>query len=381
MSAFPRGENLDVRIKSFPGLRILDRFVLREMAGPFVFGMLCFTLIFVAGDLLFQAAQLIIERGVALGVVVRLFLYRLPEVVALTLPMSCLLSTLLGMTRLSSNSELIALKSLGVSFYRLLRPVVLAAFFIAAGALLFNETVVPFTTRAAENLMKYEIMKNQASALQEKVFLRDESGGELQRVIYLDRLDAAAGIIKGVMLHEFEEGRLVRTSLARDGVWKNGEWWIEDGQVFEVTERGVVRLLFRFERQKLALNLSPEQLQRSSRRPVDMSARELWSYIEQARTIGTNLSQLWVLFHLKLAVPWACVIMAVLGASFGSFQHGRSGSSVGFGISLILVFAYYVVMSLCRALGEAGNMPPSLAAWTPNGIFLAMGLFLSRRVD
>jgi lipopolysaccharide export system permease protein len=108
------------------------------MAGPFVFGILIFTLIFVAGDLLFQAAKLIIEKGIALGVVVRLFLYRLPEVVALTLPMSCLLSTLLGMTRLSSNSELIALKSLGVSFYRILRPVVAAAFFIAAGALLFN---------------------------------------------------------------------------------------------------------------------------------------------------------------------------------------------------------------------------------------------------
>jgi lipopolysaccharide export system permease protein len=351
------------------------------MAGPFVFGILIFTLIFVAGDLLFQAAKLIIEKGVALAVVVRLFFYRLPEVVALTLPMSCLLSTLLGMTRLSSNGELIALKSLGISFYRILRPVVIAAFFIAAGALLFNETVVPFTSRAAENLMKYEIMKNQASTLQEKVFLRDESGGELRRVIYLDRLDSKAGIMKGVMLHEFQEGRLARASLAQNGIWKDGEWWIEDGQVFEVTEKGAVRLLFRFERQKLALNLSPQQLQRSSRRPVDMSARELWSYIEQARTAGTNLSQLWVLFHLKLAVPWACVIMAILGTSFGAFHRGRSGSSVGFGISLVIVFAYYVVMSLCRALGEAGNMAPILAAWTPNGIFFAMGLFLSWRVD
>ena len=370
-----------MRIRSFPGLRILDRFILKEVAGPFVFGILIFTLIFVAGDLLFQAAKLIIEKGVSLGVVVRLFLYRLPEVVALTLPMSCLLSTLLGMTRLSSNSELIALKSLGISFYRMLRPILAASFLVAAGALLFNETVVPFTTLAAENLMKYEIMKNQASALQEKVFLRDESGGELKRVIYLDQLDSKQGLMKGVMLHEFEKGRLVRTSLAKDGIWKNGEWWIEDGQVFEVSEKGVVRLLFRFERQKLALNLSPEQLRRSSRRPVDMSARELWQYIEQARMAGSNLSQLWVLFHLKLAVPWACVIMAVLGASFGASRQGRSGSSVGFGISVVIVFAYYVVMSLCRALGEAGNMPPFIAAWAPNFVFLTMGFFFSRKVD
>jgi lipopolysaccharide export system permease protein len=182
-------------------------------------------------------------------------------------------------------------------------------------------------------------------------------------------------------LHEFEQGRLARASLARQGLWKDGEWWIEDGQVFEVTEKGIVRLLFRFERQKLALNLSPEQLQRQTKRPVDMSARELWSTIEEAHATGSALAQLRVLFHLKLAVPWACVIMAVLGASFGASRRGRSGSGVGFGISVVIVFAYYVVMSLCRALGESGNMPPVLAAWLPNAVFLAVGLFFSRRVD
>jgi lipopolysaccharide export system permease protein len=369
------------RTMTFPGLRTLDRLVLKEVAGPFVFGILIFTMIFVAGDLLFQAARLIIERGVSFGVVVRLFLYRLPEVVAMTLPMSCLLATLLGMARLSANSELVALKSLGISFRRILRPVLVASFFVAAGALAFNETVVPFTTQAAGNLMRYEILKNQSSALQEKVFLRDESGGELRRVIYLDRLDADAGTMKGVMLHEFEQGRLARTSLAQRGVWKDGEWWIEDGQVFEVTEKGVVRLLFRFERQKLALNLSPAQLQRQTKRPVDMSARELYDAIREASAAGSGLSRLRVLFHLKLALPWACVIMAVLGSSFGATRRGRSGSSVGFGFSVVFVFAYYVVMSLCRALGESGNMPPALAAWTPNAVFLAVGLFFSRRVD
>lgn len=370
-----------MRIKSFPGLRILDRFVLGEMAGPFVFGIFIFTMIFVAGDLLFQAARLIIEQGVSLGVVVRLFLYRLPEVVALTLPMSCLLSTLLGMIRFSGNSELIAFKSLGISFFRILRPILVASFLIAAGALLFNESVVPFTTQAAENLMRYEILKNQASALQEKVFLRDESGGELRRVLYIDRLDTRKGTMQEVMVHEFDKGRLARTSIAKEGIWKDGEWWIEDGQVFEVSERGVVRLLFRFERQKLALNLSPEQLQRRTKRPVDMSAWELWEYIEQARAAGSNLSQLWVLFHLKLAVPWACVIMALLGSSFGASRQGRSGSGIGFGISVVIVFGYYVVMSLCRALGESGNMSPFLAAWTPNVVFLATGLYFAGKVD
>jgi lipopolysaccharide export system permease protein len=364
-----------------PGWRLLDRFILSELAGPFALGVFSFTMIFVTGDLLVQAAKLIIERGIAPGIVMRLFLYRLPEVIALTLPMSCLLSTLLGMMRLSANSELIALKSLGVSFYRILAPVMLASFLISAGALTFNETVVPFTTQAAENLMRYEILHNQASALQEKVFMRDERNGELQRVIYLGRLDVTAGVIKDIVLHEFDNGRLVRTSLSPSGHWRDGEWWIEDGQVFEVTEKGQVRLLFRFERQKLALTLSPKQLQHRTKRPIDMSARELWDAIEQAGAGGADVSQFQVFFHLKLAVPWACVIMAVLGASFGASRRGRSGSGIGFAISFVIVFAYYIVMSLCRVLGERGLMTPLLAAWFPNGIFLAIGLFFSRRVD
>ena len=334
-----------------------------------------------AGDLLFQAAKLIIEQGVPLGVVTRLFFYRLPEVVAMTLPMSSLLATLLGMSSLAAGSELIALKSLGIPFSRMLRPILKASFLIAALALAFNETVVPFTAMAADRLMKYEILKNQASAVQEKVFLRDEEGGELRRVLYVDRLDPKEGVMNGIMVHEFTEDRLARTLTAERGMWMDGQWWIEDGRVYDVNRQGDISLLLRFQRQRLALNLSPEQLQMSTRRPVDMSACELWRYIRQAGAVGTDLSRLWVMFHLKLAVPWACVIMAVLGAGFGASRQNRRGSGVGFGISVVIVFAYYVVMSMCRALGEAGAIWPFLAGWAPNLLFLAVALFFAGRVD
>ena len=102
---------------------LLNKLILGACTGPFLFGILIFVLIFVAGDLLFQAAKLIIEQGVALGVVTRLFFYRLPEVVVMTIPMSSLLSTLLGMSTLNGGSEIIALKSLGIPFTRIFRPV------------------------------------------------------------------------------------------------------------------------------------------------------------------------------------------------------------------------------------------------------------------
>ncbi len=341
---------------------------------------------------MFQAAKLVIERGVSFGIVIRLFFYRLPQVMILTLPMSSLLAALLGMSSLAGGSELIALKSLGVPFKRILRPIILASFCVSIAAISLNETLVPFTSMAADRLMRYEIMKNQTAAVQEKVFLRNEEHGKLKRVLYIDRMDTKKGLMSGVIIHEFEDGRMVRTLTAQRGLWQGennknknaGQWWIEDGRFYDVNKDGEVKLLLKFERQKLALNLSPEQLERSTRRPSDMSANELWLYIRQADALGTagkDLSKLWVMFHLKLAVPWACVIMAVLGAGFGAMQKGRGRSGVGFGISVVIVFAYYVVMSMCRALGEAGTMPAILAGWMPNFIFFAVALFFAHRVD
>ncbi len=362
-------------------MKLLNKLILGACAGPFFFGILIFILIFVAGDLLFQAAKLIIEQGVSLGIVTRLFFYRLPEVAVMTIPMSSLLSTLLGMSTLNGGSELIALKSLGIPFTRILRPVFFASVVISLVGFGLNETVVPFGSIAADRLMRYEIMKNQASVIQEKVFLREEERGQLKRVLYIDELDPEKGVMQGIIVHEFDNGRLARTLNAQRGMWQNMQWWIEDGRIYSVNAEGEVSLLLRFERQRLALRMSPDQLQRSTRKPADMSAHELWSYITQAEDMGADLSQLWVMFHLKLAVPWACVIMAVLGAGFGASRRGRSGGGVGFGISVVLVFAYYVVMSLCRALGEAGNIPAVIAGWGPNIVFLVVALFFAWRVD
>ncbi|MBQ9418754.1 MAG: LptF/LptG family permease, partial [Synergistaceae bacterium] len=229
---------------------LLNKLILGACASPCLFGILIFVLIFVAGDLLFQAAKLIIEQGVAFGVVTRLFFYRLPEVVVMTIPMSSLLAGLLGMSTLNAGSELIALKSLGIPFTRILRPVILTSILIALTALGFNETIVPFASIAADRLMRYEIMKNQASAIQEKVFLRDEEHGRLKRVLYVDELDTGKGLMSGIMMHEFDnEGRLTTTLNARRGMWLDNQWWIEDGRMYNVTKEGEIVLLLRFERQ------------------------------------------------------------------------------------------------------------------------------------
>ena len=362
---------------------ILDKLILNEVGKPFVFGILIFTMIFISADLLFQAARLMIQRGISFWVVSRLFCYRIPEVIGLTLPMSALLSALLGFSKLSANSELIAIKSMGISFKRILRPVIIASVMVSIATFLWTEFITPYTSLAANNLMQYEIMKNQSKLVKDKMFLREERDGKLRRVFYVDRLNIMEGTLEGIVVQEFgDDGRLMMISNASSGLWQDGQWWIDNGQVFEIDKNEDVKLLFQFERQKLALSLSLEDLERSTRNPADMSARELWLYIKQARMMNiSDVASLLVTFHYKISIPWACLVLAVLGAAIGGRTRARSGSGASFGLSVLIVFGYYLLMSLCRALGETGNMAPFISAWMPNAIFLFVSVYFARRAN
>ena len=362
---------------------ILDKLILNEITKPFVGGILIFTMIFISADLLFQAARLMIQRGISFWIVSRLFCYRIPEVIGLTLPMSALLSALLGFSKLSANSELIAVKSMGVPFRRILRPVIIFSIIVSIVTLLWTEFVTPYTSLAANNLMQYEILKNQSKLVQDKMFLREERDGRLRRVFYVDRLSIKDAVLDGIVVQEFgDDGRLVRISNAPSGLWQDGQWWIDNGQIFEIDRNGDVKLLLQFERQKLALSLSPEDLERGTRDPMTMNAMELRLYIKQAGMMDiANVSALLVAFHYKISLPWASFVLAVLGAAIGGRTRARSGSGASFGLSVVIVFAYYLLMSLCRALGESGNMMPFISAWLPNVIFLLVGIYFVRKAN
>jgi lipopolysaccharide export system permease protein len=366
--------------KNGRSISILNKFVVSQMGNSFVFGVLVFSMLLVAGDLLFQIANLMIDKGVALGVVIRLFVYKLPEVVVMTLPMASLLSALLTFGRLSSQSEVVALRAAGISFRRIVKPVLIASVAVSLGAVLLNETIVPLSNKAADNIMRYEIARERPTLLREKVFLRDEGGGKLRRVIYISRLRQNLGTMEDIVVQEFEEGTMSRIVTAARGSWRGGEWWLEDGKTFEVLQDRTVKLLFSFDRQKLPLDLAPAEVAQTSQRPAEMSAFQLWRHISVMNKQGANLAPLRVLFHLKLALPWACVILAVLGASLGVGSH-RSGAGVGLAMSVLIVFAYYVLMSFSRSFGEAGYLPPFVAAWAPNLVFLVIAGYLVRIAD
>ncbi|MDR1915911.1 MAG: LptF/LptG family permease [Synergistaceae bacterium] len=366
--------------KLSPDSFILDRFILGQMLAPFMFGIMSFTVILVAGNLLFRLADLVIQRGVSLAIVMRLFFYSLPSVVTMTIPMSCLLASLLGFGNMSANSELVALKSAGVSFGRIVRPLVIAGIFMSVSAFVMNETIVPMSERAAANVLRYEVFRQVPPIFKENVFIREESDGVLRRVIYISKLLPRSGDMDGILVQEFENGKIRRLISAPSGKWADAMWWLMEGQVFEVSDDGVVSMLFRFDKQKLNLDMTPSNIDANSADPDEMSLKELYGTIRNARKQGNDTGKLRMLFNLRIAVPWASVVLVMVGAAVGS-RPQRSSSSMGLGLSVVIVFCYYVIMSFCKSLGEANFIPAIAAAWTPNATFLIIGSILIRRAN
>ncbi len=369
-----------LKLKELFTIRALDRFVLGELTAPFFFGIMVFTTILVAGGLLFRLAELIIERGVSIGIITRIFLYSLPGIVALTIPMSCLLAALIGFSTMSANSELVALKSAGLSFNRIIKSVLLVSVIVSLGAIVFNETLVPVSEKAAGNVMMYEVLRKSPVLFKEKVFLKQEEDDELKRVVYVSKIAVGSGQMRDIRVQEYENGQLVRLTSAEKGEWSDGCWKIYNGRVYEIKDDVEASALFKFDTQQLNLNLNPDELKHSADNPDQMGILGLYKFIQTKNKMGEDPTKLWVALHFRLAIPWACLILAIVGAALGS-RPQRTNSSRGVGLSVIIVFVYYVIMSFSRSMGEAGLIPAFLSAWIANIVFLVLGVKLCQRAN
>ena len=228
--------------------------------------------------------------------------------------------------------------------------------------------------------MVYEVYKKSAPVFKEKVFLKEESGGSLKRVIYVNRMDIKDGKMRDVVVQEFEDGLLSRLVSAKKGEWIDGSWWLEDGKVFEITKDNNVSVLFTFDKQALQLNLTPEEASRTSRTPDEMTLKELYREINMMKQKGMDVSKLVMIFNLRFSVPWACLVLAIVGAAVGS-RSQRSSSGMGLGLSVIIVFVYYIILSFTQSLGDAGYLHPVFAAWIANIVFLIIGAGLTLRAN
>ncbi len=360
-------------------LRLLDKYVLKELLYPFAFGVASFSSIFIASSLLFKIVQYMTTYGAPVSVVAKMFIYSMPEIINYTFPMSVLLAALMAFGKLSSNSEIVAMKSGGVSYYRIVAPVVVVGFIISMFSVVWAEKVVPVSKFEAKRILNEEIKGNTKPKTQEHIVMKTWSGGIL-RVTYARLFDESTGIMKDITIEEFKDHKLTRVQTAVQAKWENNSWIMEDGTVYTVDEKDGVTDKAVFDRQVIPLSTTPREVIWEQKEPDQMTLGELRGFIDVLERRKQPTGSYWTEIFMRFAIPMASLVFALVGAPLGT-QRQRSGSSIGLGISVLVIFIYYAIIAFTSGLGKGGVFPPFLAAMSSNIIFFIAGIFMLRKAD
>ncbi|MDF2502406.1 MAG: permease YjgP/YjgQ family protein [Anaerosporomusa subterranea] len=361
-------------------MRILDKYIFKELLGPFVFGVGAFSSIFIGGGTLYRIAQYITQYGAGVDTVVKLFVYSLPEIIVMTFPMSMLLASLMSFGRLSSSSEIIAMKSGGISFYRLTAPVFVAALAVSVFSMVFSEKVVPQSKAAYNNLVRFEIEKNTKPRSQEHIVIKEVDKGSIERLTYARRFEESDSTMYGITIQEFEADKLVRVENAEKAIWQGSQWIMQNGVIHDLSTEGKVQRSLQFDKQIMPVDKNPQSISTAQKKAEEMSISELKQYIKTLKREFVKSGKYETELHQRITIPMASLVFAMIGAPLGLQPH-RTSSSIGLGLSIIIIFAYYTVMTIFNALGQGGAIYPMLAAWIPNLAGIIAGVFLIRKAS
>ena len=356
-------------------MKIIDRYMLREMGGPFVFGVLAFVLLFVSANILFRLTELVSQLGLSLWTATELFFLWLPSFIVLTFPLATLVAILVAFGRLSGDSELVAMYAGGMSFRRLVVPIAAAGLLIAVVTAAFNEVIVPAANRRAEEIVRTATARA-GGVVKEEILLKESADGEA-RIIYADRLDVQTGELLNLVVVWFQGGEPVMITKAKRAVWRQNRWEMFDGANAALDpERPAV---VPFGAQALNIPTTPREIATRTRTPEEMTYRELRAYIGDVLRQNKPTVDLELKLHHKFSIPFACFVFALIAPPLGMRSH-RGSSSIGMGIAIMIGFGYYVVWHYLSAVAQQGAITPFWAAWLPNVVTGLVGVGLVMNV-
>lgn len=364
-------------------MRILEKYILKEFIGPFLFGVFIFTIILVSGGILFKIVKFIIEYKISIILASKLFLFSLPSILILTFPMSVLLASLLTFNRLSSDGEIIALKAGSINIFSVILPIIIFSLLIGVLSHFLGETLVPYS-KYIYNKTVNEKVKKQAFKKEGYILIKSPQD-KPQLLFYWKEFDEKSKELKEICSIEFKNGKPIQTINAKSAVFEKNTWYFKDGVFLQFDDNGNFKNVLYFKEKNMQLKDSIDDLKMQQKEPEEMNIWEIKSTIYALKRSGSpedrkKISLLYVELNNRYAFPFSTLIFALLGIPLG-IKKIRSSSSVGVGISAILIFIYYVIFTFLTAWGKAGTLHPAIASWGANITFGVIGFFLIGKVN
>lgn len=369
-----------------PRLSVMDRYLFVELFLPFIFGMGMFTSLALSIGTLFDLVRRVTESGLPMDIAVKILFLKMPEFVVLAFPMSMLLASLMAYSRLSSDSELIALRSIGVSIYRLVVPALLFGIVVTGIAFVFNDRIPPAASYEALATLDRAIHQDRPPRQEQNIIypeygmVRQPDGNEkniLKRLFYAEEFNGSE--MKGLTILDRTQSGVNQVLTAERASWNISEntWDFYDGTVYLIAPDGSYRNIVRFRHQQLALPRAPLDLASQERKDGEMTIAQSRRYLEVLRLSGDDkkVRKLEVRIQKKYALPFVCFVFGLIGAAIG-VRPQNTNKATSFGICVGLIFFYYLLSFLSESMGIWGALDPFTAAWLPNFLGLIAGTIL-----
>jgi LPS export ABC transporter permease LptF len=365
-------------------LRRCDRYLLREMLGPFVLA-LAGLLLFLLLNIVLSLTPLMVDRGIGLATLLRLVILQLPKLFVLAVPMAALFATFLGLGRLIHDREIMAFESIGISLRRLLMPLIVAAALVSAADFAINNWAAPASERTFQRTYLEVLFRQSIPRITPNAVF----SGPDNLFFYVRRYDASSRTLHDVLIYDTEGDFFPVVSepetqialiTAETGTWTEETWDLEGGRTYGFDADGMLVYSGGFEQLSIPVDRSVEEILSQSRSPDEMGIGELLARVEQASRSGQRAAPYILEIHHKIALPLTTIVFVLLGGTL-SFTFGARGRAVGIIASLLLISIFTGLLWWTQALGQRGAMHPALAAWLPNLLFGGLGLALFLRVD
>ena len=381
-------------ISPWKSVPLIDRWLIGQILPPMIFAISAFTVISSSVGVMFDLIRKVVEFGLPLFLALKVLFFSLPSFLVLSFPMAVLLSTLLAYGKLSANSELLAMRSLGIRTSRIIAPAIAISIFMTGLTFYFNDNLVPASNKIAESTLRAGIGNSFSNEKGKDNIMFSRYGSRINPTTnkpskintYLTHIFYASwfrnNVMEGVTVLDFSRKNVQQILKAKSAIFdeKNSLWIFSNGTIISIDPSGQITNI-QFEEYKYPFDEGPLNLAKIPKDATEMSLKQALEAERIYKTTGNlkEIRRIQVRIQEKFTLPCACLVFGLIGSSLGSKSNLRSSKSQGFGLSVILILIYYVMSFVFSSFGVKGLLSPIIATWLPVIISLSGGIYFLRK--